>query len=118
MNGSRSVVKGVPASDQGNLYTLMDYNHNAVRSSPHPLIMASYVKHQLGITPYPSVEQAVEWMTSEEGSPAIAVHQNLMLSAFYGEDGSVQHFTISSCGLPIAENVSHNHIREAVEDLL
>lgn len=118
MNGSRSTIKGVPAGDQGHLYTLTDYNHNVLRSAPHPLIMTSYVRHQLGLTPYPSVEQALAMITAEEEVPAVAVHRDIMLSAFYSEDGSVEAVTISSCGLPLEARVLLQDVPRVVQELL
>lgn len=118
MNGSRSTVKGVPASDQGSLYTLTDYNHNMLRSSPHPQIMASYVRHQLGLVTYPTVAQALSALTMEDGVPAVAVHKDLMLSAFYNSEGETTAVTISSCGLPLLEQIPLNEVQSVVEELL
>lgn len=118
MNGSRSVVKGVPASDQGSLYTLTDYNHSPLRTSPHPQIMASYVRHQLGLVTYPTVEQALAALTREDGVPAIAVHKDIMLSAFYNNEGETSSVTISSCGLPLLERIPLDQVKQVVEELL
>ena len=105
MLGSRSRIKGVPTADQGHLYQLFDHAHNLVRANPSPLVMMSYFKHQYGMVEYPSVAEALEYLSDEDGVPAVAISPDLLLSGLYDNDGRLYRVHVSACGVPLERNI-------------
>lgn len=116
--GARTRCKGLQQDTRSD-YVLMDYRHTQTQASPPPMLLVSYLKHQLGEEHYPSLEEALASMSNtDDGVPAVALSKEFMIAGKYNEEGELTHVALNACGLPLVREIPVNQVAETLEALL
>lgn len=116
-SGARTRQKAFDVSSRDMMVT--DYKHNPITVTPPGLLLCSYIRHQIGLTAYPTVDVALSRMADmNNGSLALALSNNLMVAGSYDENDVLTHVVLYACGLALTGNIRIRDAKEAIMEYL
>ena len=116
-SGARTRQKGYDVTSRDMQIT--DYKHNPISVTPPGLLLTAYIRHQIGLTQYPTVDVALSRMADiNNGTLAVAISPNLMVNGVYDDNDVLTHVTLNACGIVLEANLRINNARAAIMDYM